>query len=267
MPIKTTEVTSLTQFLSSVKSIRAQWPQTSRPTRSGEAENLWFRGQRVASWGLIPKLHRPEYRGATEAEIRHEFQSRALELLSGHRPADKWEWYFLMQHYGVPTRLLDWTENPLVALYFAVEDKHEEYAGRPAAVWVIDPWWLNRKLRRGIEGPMLHDWSEADSFVRELENEFAGTSVTRALPAAIEAPYIDRRMSAQGSRFIIFGSTHDFTKVHFVKEKDCRLIRITVSPESIQGIAQELEVCGFTAPALFPDLSHLSEHICQRWKK
>ena len=109
-----------------------------------------------------------------ENEIRHEFKSRALQLIQGRLPADEWEWYFLMQHYGVPTRLLDWTENPLIAIYFAVEG-HK--ADRDAAVWALDPTWLNRKLRRGIEGVMLHDWSEAQSYLRELEDAFSGVNI------------------------------------------------------------------------------------------
>jgi hypothetical protein len=63
--------------------------------------------------------------------------------LSAERPQNSWEWYFLMQHSGAPTRLLDWTEGALIALYFAVRNKLD---ATDAAVWVLDPWSLNEHV-------------------------------------------------------------------------------------------------------------------------
>ena len=82
--------------------------------------------------------------GATivEDELRQEFIIRAPSL-SAERPQNSWEWYFLMQHSGAPTRLLDWTEGALIALYFAVRNKLDE---TDAAVWVLNPWSLNEHV-------------------------------------------------------------------------------------------------------------------------
>src|ERR1700679_3623933 len=171
----------LSECLERLKELREVWGLDDGDGRRGDADPLWFRGHADAGWKLTPKLYRPEFDGADENEIRHEFQSRALQLIQGRLPADKWEWYFLMQHYGVPTRLLDWTENVLIAAYFAVAENDGK---TDAAIWVLDPAWPNRKLRRGIEGAMLHDWSEAESYLRDLEAAFSGVSVRASMPAA-----------------------------------------------------------------------------------
>jgi hypothetical protein len=85
----------------------------------------WFRGHADADWKLAPKLYRASVprRGIRiiEDEIRQEFMMRAPSL-TDKGPQNSWDWYFTMQHSGAPTRLLDWTEGALIALYFAVRD-------------------------------------------------------------------------------------------------------------------------------------------------
>src|SRR5438067_11332734 len=100
-PVKT-----LNEFLERIKDLRRGWPSKNKPTRKGEQENLWFRGQPSAKWGLSPKLYWKEYRGAKEAEIRQDFQSRALQLRQARPPHRdcSWECYFLMEHSGVTIR-------------------------------------------------------------------------------------------------------------------------------------------------------------------
>jgi hypothetical protein len=258
---------NLNEFLARIKEVRNDWPPSIKTERRGDQEDLWFRGQHSEGWGLSPKLYRAEYRGAQEAEIRQEFQSRALQLMQGRVPSreDKWEWYFLMQHYGAPTRLLDWTDNALVALYFAVHDQPEPY---DAAVWVLDPWWLNRKLRKGIDGPMLPGWQEAEPYLWNLEDAFVrDVDVDVRRVAAIDPPHVDRRLAVQRSRFLIFGKSMDLTRMDIVKEKDCRLARIILPKKSIATILDELVDCGLTVSAVFPDLEHLCAEIADRWQK
>jgi len=95
----------------------------------------WFRGHADAEWALKPKFYRSGPTDLkTECEIREEFITHAPSLCDVP-PRNEWEWYFLMQHYGAPTRLLDWTDGALIALYFAVRHNTGD---RDAAVWALD---------------------------------------------------------------------------------------------------------------------------------
>ncbi len=257
------DVTSIAEFLTITRSIRRSWPQEEKPDRRGEEEKLWFRGQSSWTWGLSPKIYRKPFKGADEDEIRLEFQSQAIQLLSGRAPSNKWDWYFLMQHHSVPTRLLDWTENSLIALFFAVE---EEANNRDRAVWALDPWWLSKKLRLGTRGPLLPDYDISNSWLFDLEKAFEDHATSRNLPAPIEPPHVDRRVAAQSSRFLVFGTTHDLARAKIVRRKGCRVARIRVPGAAARRIRRELDDCGINFSSVFPDLEGLALHLLWRWK-
>jgi hypothetical protein len=96
---------------------------------------------------LTPGLHRLD---TTHGElcIREEFKRRGLQLLAEKPPANDWEWYLLMQHYGTLTRLLDWSDGSLFGLYFALRKNDGQ---RDAAVWGVDSYWLY-EITRGFAG-------------------------------------------------------------------------------------------------------------------
>lgn len=147
---------NLSEFLSIVAEISRRWFVKEK------GWGPWFRGHPDADWALTPTLYRDAAptRGirVVEDEIRQEFIIRAPSL-SAERPSNAWEWYFLMQHCGTPTRLLDWTEGALIALYFAVRNKLDK---ADAAVWVLNPWDLNKSVL-GIEEVIA---PSAEGFVR-----------------------------------------------------------------------------------------------------
>ena len=103
---------TLRQYMKRIEEIKAAWD-----SKKQGSPHLWYRGLQKSSWPLVPKLYRP--RDATrellhaEDEIREEFVRRAPSLTQ-LQPRNSWEWYFLMQHYRAPTRLLDWTEDPQI---------------------------------------------------------------------------------------------------------------------------------------------------------
>src|SRR5260370_270988 len=111
-----------------------------------------------------------------------------------------------MQHYGAPTRLLDWTEGALIALYFAVK---QNSGCHDAAVWLLDPWELKKKV-------VKQDWVVAPGepgtsawdrrlYDRWLPGRFARGKRWPRRPAAIYPGHIVRRIGAQRSCFTIHG--------------------------------------------------------------
>ena len=100
----------------------------------------WFRGMPRISYSLEPSLlrYRPRPLMATERNLENQFRQYGTRLLE-HPPGNRVELHAVMQHHGVPTRLLDWSENAFAALYFAVKEFANLDAPEDAVVWILEP--------------------------------------------------------------------------------------------------------------------------------
>jgi len=111
---------------------------------------IWFRGHECYNYKLLPKIYRfdiednkPKSEYYDESNIFSHFRLRHPEYHFSHR--DTIDWLCLMQHYGLPTRLLDWTESILIALFFAVKDNHHTN-DKDGTLIVLNANRLNRML-------------------------------------------------------------------------------------------------------------------------
>jgi len=255
---------SIEEFIKKVSEIREEW-------YAGEPLLPWCRGQERSEWALLPKL----YRGTpddlrTEFEIREEFATRAPALSDYAKPSDNrtlnnWEWYFVMQHYGAATRLLDWTDASLIALYFAVRSNAGNF---PAAVWILDAWWLNREVIKRDEvippadpGTLPSDRKKVAPW---LPDRFKKGSRLPISPVAVFPTHTMRRISAQRSCFTIHGrEQYGFEKLD---KKRARLVKVEIPSWEVRQMRRSLEACGIDEVSIFPDMEALGRAVTLTWK-
>jgi hypothetical protein len=126
-----------------------------------EYQELWFRAEDASHrrTRLQPGLFRPPEQGelrkstqellAIESDLYEEFGRCAAQL----SPADvgliddEWNSYFLMQHHGAPTRLLDWSDGALISLFFAVRKRHTAHKS-DTTIYILNPYWLIKLLKK-----------------------------------------------------------------------------------------------------------------------
>lgn len=81
---------------------------------------LWYRGEEDAGLALLPSIQRSQKRVDIERYITNDFYIRAKQILTNAPEKHNYAaWVSLMQHYGLPTRMLDWSLSPLIASFFA----------------------------------------------------------------------------------------------------------------------------------------------------
>jgi len=201
----------------------------------------------------VPSITRITGGITAESSLITRFKQNALALLEA-RPGSEWEWLFVMRHYGVPTRLMDWTESPLVGLYFAAVNEPEA----DGAVWCLLPVDLNKaagiRPQHPTEIPGFGDDPVLDNY---LPSSLAKEQSSRLSPAAAIAPRNTRRMQAQHGVFTI---THrDQMQIEQVGNHR-HVWRLIVSARAKRTILQELAMLNIDQLSLFPELEHVATH-------
>lgn len=196
------------KILQKIKSAR-----TRTGTSSRRQESSWFRGHRLNTWPLLPRIlrhgHKWDYICRVENDLFASFRTNAQNFIELPSTAQAWDYLGAMQHYGIATRLLDWTTSLDIALYFALSGTRGVVPNDQAtwpAIWVLNPYRLNRQF---IGEDILFDKQDAIPFdyyaqtVSAIRDQRPWPHIT---PIALDTGYSNNRIRAQSGKFTLHGS-------------------------------------------------------------
>lgn len=304
-----------TSWVAVLKKIKEGIEALSEPRKKN---TIWFRGQEDSSYKLLPSLYRmkdgkyfydPKFtklRPALESLYKlfrvksfgsPEIFSRGNDSVVGTLSS--------MQHYKVPTNILDWSTSVFVALYFAVE-KHientEQEVKTDADIWLLNPVRLNLARNylsstRGEDNPTEKPLSYPIPSIYGTESEYQtflpfaknDSDNKFQFPVAIYVPFVNPRIKAQVGTFTMFSLddvdatfNHEEKNYSFAEydlltlqnkykkkaDTDYKpfLERVTISKECVNEVANWLRQMGIQKSNIYPDLDNIGENIASEFK-
>jgi hypothetical protein len=221
---------------------------------------LWYRGQQCVDWDVQASIHR-DYTPEDERNLTNRFRSRAgMRYVRTPAHGDQAAWLSLMQHYGLPTRLIDWTRSPLIAAYFAVESQISTAAPTEpdvdAVIWVLRPHALNHLMGRTEVTPSINGDLCRPLLSPAFDHEAPETNLIRAVMGS----ETDLRLFVQQGCFTIHS---DRTPLNRIPGHGRYLDALVIPAGSVRRLADELDVCSFRQGDIFPDLGHLAAELTE----
>lgn len=227
--------------------------------------SAFYRGHHRFDWQLIPAVFRKSCEGI-EWSMLNDFVLRApVRYANMPDQDDRCNLLSLAQHYGLPTRLLDWTMSPLVAAYFAtgLQDEDDNNAG---IIWVLNAIKLNQLILKRNGLPCFNMSNEE---VQELvKPAFDEDLISPHKVIAVAPSERDIRLFVQQSVFTLHGNVmplEEWCRELIPDEKEQKkLIQCACIPPSYKAdIRNDLERIGIHEASLFPDLGSLARYVAR----
>ncbi len=282
-------IIKLSDYINAIEKLKSYYPNSAILNNPLSLPFL-YRGHANKDYQLIPGLFRKQEDKSdksgssatnftylsygSENEVLHCFMHEARNYINiSEKEICRWAEY--AQHYGVPTRFLDWSKNPLVALYFACRDQTD----KDGKVW------------------LLHSKNYDDNYPRENETLRGKTrqeiaeglikNIVKCDTPLLYTPfYVDSRMSAQSSYFMVWGdnkesfeqqfadykyrmqlpATDNGTRMYGEHEMEAFLFSFIIPADRKQYLLRELDTVGINEKTLFPGLDGIGRYVERRYR-
>lgn len=209
--------------------------------------------------------------GPSAERMLEAFKRQARPFLE-FPPSNDFEWMFIAQHHRLPTRLLDWSTNALVALFFASDAAeqrkgdgideckrfHEDpFSDEGFAVFVIDPARINNETY-GLPGPIdiAADANQWARFINPMESE-----TNNLFPICVTAPHMTKRIRAQSGAFTLHGACID--PLDYYTALMPHITKIFIPFTSTKAIQASLQQVGITESFIYPELDTIARDIAR----
>jgi len=261
-PIRELEVRTLAELVDLVT------PDRPDPHSGRLRERAVYRGVADTAYNLLTSLDRlslpdgpPHAKGHLEEHLLRHFIRYSRPYLA-LEPANAWELLVVAQHHGLPTRLLDWSQSPLVAAHFAT------IKGKPGTnrvVWKLDWGRIHDHFGLPALAQMVQDLDEilAARGVRSIWHLCEDPrGPDEAFVCMLEPPALDERIVAQSAAFT-FSSDKTRSLDQILSEAglaDC-LTRCVIPKEHVERVRDQLDLCGVDERRLFPGLDGLAREL------
>ncbi|OVE67246.1 FRG domain-containing protein [Clostridium diolis] len=272
----TTEINSFEEYLRFIKNYYE---------KSGK--ELWYRGHWSNTWDLKPNLYRnAKMITGAKGEItrlrysfvnfKNEFLKLKEEILNKHlfdiSELNDFHIMFIAQHYGLLTPTLDWTTDPLVALFFALDGNAHEDEEFPV-IYILKPGfsneysYLNYNDNSRITKPICID--DSDYLFNKLTDDLNNTPANHVPIAVFSELDFSHRICKQSGKFTLHGAVgplnYEWNNITIENKKFVDEIRINV--KAIEEIRKYLAALNINKQTIYRDISTPLDNICNHIKK
>jgi hypothetical protein len=216
-----------------------------------KTEEVWFRGQANGDHNLSPGLFRKSmFKRHHEHNMFAQFCTQGAKFVE--KSADSWEILSTMQHWGAPTRLLDWTTSLNTALFFALRNP-----GPKPTIWIANPYLVNEKSvgKRVMFDAFDHPGYD---YAKQIREEHWPHSA----PIAFSIPWTNARIQSQRGYFTVHGSNTE--PLNQQSQMARKIKKVVIDTGLIPVLRKRLMESGSDPFSLFPDVSGLCETL--KWQ-